>query len=98
MIQCPIFHELHPFSKKCNDANPMYLPVFSAILINLGPDLLDMVPLLLRYLPIHCRSVEPLCPQAEVDFVFCVRAVSEHFPHESTSVTLFQDCDHIAAV
>jgi hypothetical protein len=70
----------------------------STILINLSPDLLDMLPLLLRYLPIHGRSVKPLCPQAEIDFMFRIRAVSEHFPHESASVTFFEHCDHIAAV
>lgn len=45
-----------------------------------------MLPLLARRLAIQARALQSLRAQTHVDFVLCVGAVAEHFPHEAAGV------------
>jgi hypothetical protein len=69
----------------------------STILINLGPDLLDMLALLFGRLAVQPRALEPQPAQTHVDFVFGVGAVAGDFPDEAARVALIERGDDVGA-
>lgn len=74
---------------------PTHHPSF--IRIQLGPDLLNMLALLLRRLAILARPLEPQPAQTHVDFVLGVGAVPGYFPQEAARVAFVEGGDDFGA-
>lgn len=56
-----------------------------------------MFPLRLRLLAIQSRALQSLRAQTHVDFMFCVGAIAEDFPHEAFGVAFVEEGDYFGA-
>ena len=66
-------------------------------LVQLGPDLLNLRPLLLRLFPVLPRPLEAQAAQAHVDAVLGVGAVAGDFVQEALGVAFFEGGDDFGA-
>ncbi len=69
-------------------ASPSSL-IYLFIRIQLRPNLLNLLPLLLGCLAILPRPLKPLCSQTHGNVVFRLGTISSDFPEESACVAFF---------
>lgn len=65
--------------------------------IQLGPDFLNVLPLLLRRLAVLPCPLQSQTPQTHVHSVLCVGAVPGYFPQEAAGVAFFERGDDVGA-